>query len=82
MSSALVELYGYTNDEKYLGYSRKVIESLKSSNYILPEDVAAPFILDHSTGNWPKNDEIDEPIVYGDYYYLETLLRLRKYNDI
>mgnify|MGYP003631952132 CR=1 FL=1 len=82
VSSALVELYGYTNDEKYLGYSRKVIESLKSSNYILPEDVAAPFILDHSTGNWPKNDEIDEPIVYGDYYYLETLLRLRKYNDI
>ena len=37
--------------------------------------IKAPFLLDHSTGNWPKNDEIDEPIIYADYYFLEALLR-------
>lgn len=78
VSSALVELYNYTQNEAYLNYSKKVIESLKSEEYILKSDFSAPFILDHSTGNWPKNDEIDEPIVYGDYYFLETLLRLKK----
>ncbi|PWG04550.1 glycoside hydrolase family 88 protein [Polaribacter aquimarinus] len=77
ISSALVELYKHTNNTKYLEYSKKVINTLKSENYILPESLNAPFILNHSTGNWPKNDEIDEPIVYGDYYFLETLLRLK-----
>ena len=76
MASALVELYSFTKNEVYLNYSKKVLNSLNSS-YILSSEVNAPFILDHSTGNWPKNDEIDEPIVSADYYYLETLLRLK-----
>ncbi|WP_299118782.1 glycoside hydrolase family 88 protein [uncultured Winogradskyella sp.] len=76
VASALVELYGYTRDKRYLDYSKKVINSLQSEAYILDAAVEAPFILDHSTGNWPKKDEMDEPIVYGDYYFLETLLRL------
>lgn len=78
ISSAMVELYQHTKNEKYLNYSKKVISTLKSSEYILEPTIDAPFILKHSTGNWPKNDEIDEPIVYGDYYFLETLLRLEK----
>lgn len=75
MSSALIELFEITGKEKYLNYSDKVIESLKSEEYIIPEKIQAPFILNHSTGNWPKNDEIDGPIAYADYYFLETLLR-------
>lgn len=76
VSSALVELYTYTNENKYLDYSKTVIKSLKSKNYLLDVNINAPFILDHSTGNWPKSDEVDEPIVYADYYFLETLVRL------
>ena len=45
---------------------------------MLAKDIDAPFILDHSTGNWPNNDEIDEPITYADYYFLEALLREKK----
>ncbi|WP_405293806.1 glycoside hydrolase family 88 protein [Algibacter sp. Ld11] len=78
VSSALVELFGYTKNEDYLNYSKKVVNSLNSKNYLLNENIEAPFILDHSTGNWPKKDEMDEPIVYGDYYFLETLIRLKE----
>lgn len=77
MASALIELYGVTKNEKYLSYSKKVLNSLKSTAYILNQEVKGPFILDHSTGMWPQNQEIDEPIVYADYYYLETMLRMK-----
>ncbi len=33
------------------------------------------FLLLHSTGNYPSKDEVDVPINYADYYYLEALLR-------
>ena len=77
VASAMVEMYQYTNNQIYLNYSKKVIRTLKSTEYILKDDIKAPFILNHSTGNYPKNDEIDEPIVYADYYFLETLTRLK-----
>ncbi|WP_445738005.1 glycoside hydrolase family 88 protein [Mariniflexile sp.] len=77
VASAFIELYGFTKDDKYLNYSKKVLNSLNSSTYILSSEVNGPFILDHSTGNWPKNDEIDAPIVYADYYYLEAILRMK-----
>lgn len=32
------------------------------------------FIIDHSTGDHPRSGEIDTPIIYGDYYYLEALM--------
>lgn len=75
MASALIELYTITKNESYLNYSNKVINTLSSEKYILNESVNGPFIFDHSTGNWPKKDEMDQPIIYADYYFLETLLR-------
>ncbi|WP_282041774.1 glycoside hydrolase family 88 protein [Winogradskyella flava] len=77
VASALTELYAYTDNEYYLNYSKKVIHTIKSSDYILDKDIEYPFILDHSSGDWSKRSEMDEPIVYGDYYFLETLLRLK-----
>ncbi len=75
MASALVELYSFTKNQSYLNYANKVISSLSSDKYLLKDAVQGPFILDHSTGNWPKKDEIDQPIVYADYYYLEAIIR-------
>lgn len=77
VASALVELYEYTNDEHYLNYSRKVATVLKTDKYLLPNDSEIPFILEHSFGDWSKREEMDEPIVYADYYFLQTLLRLK-----
>lgn len=78
MASALYELYGYTNDRSLLAYAEKVVASLQTPDYILPANEKAPFILAHSTGNRPKDDEVDQPIVYADYYFLEALLRQKK----
>lgn len=75
MASALYELYDYTKNKSYLAFAEKIIASLHSDKYILDPKINAPFIFDHSTGNWPKHDEIDEPIIYADYYFLEALLR-------
>ena len=32
----------------------------------------------HSTGSLPHGKEIDVPLVYADYYFLEALLRYQK----
>ena len=78
VGSALVEMFEYTGKQEYLDYSRKVLNSLKSEEYILPADLKIPFILQHSSGDWSKRSEMDEPIIYGDYYFLELMLRLKK----
>jgi len=75
VSSALMELYSFTKNETYLNYSNKVINSLSSTKYLLNESVNGPFILDHSTGDWSKKAELDEPIIYADYYFLEAIIR-------
>ena len=75
MASGLIELYSFTKNKTYLNYANKVITTLSADKYLLNESVKGPFLLDHSTGNWPKKDEIDQPIVYADYYFLEAIIR-------
>lgn len=36
------------------------------------------FLLLHSTGTKPSNTEVDVPIVYADYYFIEALMRKDK----
>ena len=38
------------------------------------------FILKHSVGSIPHGAEIDVPLVYADYYFIEAMLRLKKLN--
>jgi uncharacterized protein YyaL (SSP411 family) len=78
MASAFYELYEFTENKRYLDYANKVLETLKQSEYLLNKSVNAPFILNRSTGNYNKNSEIDCPIVYADYYFLEALTRKEK----
>ena len=77
-ASALFEMYNFTKNEGYLNFSNKILANLQTPNYILDKDIEAPFILNHSTGNGPKNDEMDVPINYADYYFLEALLRKKE----
>ena len=78
MASALYELSGYVaNGSSYKKAADKIMESLTTS-YRAPVGTAKGFLLLHSTGSKPGNSEVDVPLIYSDYYYLEALLRGRK----
>jgi len=78
IASGLYELSGYSkNTKQYRAFADKIMTSL-TKNYRSPIGDNKGFILIHSTGNKPANSEIDAPINYADYYYLEALLRSRK----
>ena len=65
--------------DHFIKAAKLLIEELSTENY-LSRDANQAFLM-HSTGHHPKNSEIDIPIIYADYYYLEALMRLYKMND-
>ncbi|GAA3629380.1 glycoside hydrolase family 88 protein [Flavivirga jejuensis] len=79
-SCGLLELTGLVKDEKlkekYIKAANNFVEKLSSKDYFSGDTSKA--LLLHSTGNHPKNSEIDVPIIYADYYYMEALTRLKK----
>ncbi|MEP4531529.1 MAG: glycoside hydrolase family 88 protein [Cyclobacteriaceae bacterium] len=77
IASALLELNSYEPVEQLSAAAFTIIQNLSSDNYALDVADNTPFILDHSTGNMPKSDEVDVPINYADYYFLEALFRLQ-----
>jgi len=80
ISSALLELSEYSpdNGDKYYNYAVIILRNLSSDEYLASGGSNNYFILKHSTGHKPKDSEIDAPLVYGDYYYLEALLRYKE----
>lgn len=78
--SALIELNEYTNG-KYEPAVDKMLKSLASEEYTAKVGENKHFILKHSVGSIPHNNEIDVPLNYADYYYLEALMRYKKYNS-
>jgi len=79
-ASGLLELSQYVPKEKskaYFSFAGDVLQSLSSPGYFTAEG-NHHFILKHSTGNKPGNSEVDVPIIYADYYYIEALLRYDK----
>jgi uncharacterized protein YyaL (SSP411 family) len=80
-SSALLELSTYVKGAKAKLYRNTAIQMLKSlsTDAYLNTDQANPyFLLKHSTGNLPSNNEVNVPLIYADYYFLEALLRYQK----
>lgn len=80
--SALLELSMYSdhNGERYYDAATKILQSLASPDYLAMEGKNRYFILNHSVGSIPHGVEIDVPLVYADYYFLEALLRHSKLN--
>jgi len=80
MASALIELSGFSGDEKkakYLEIAEKQIRSLSSPAYLAKEGENGNFILMHSVGSLPAKSEVDVPLTYADYYFVEALLRYK-----
>lgn len=82
MASALFELCGYVSkiDHKRIYYDAaiKILNNLSTDCYRAKENENHNFILKHSVGNFPGNNEVDVPLIYADYYFLEALVRYNK----
>jgi len=80
MASTLLELAEYVNEEdaKYFITKAEFILMQLWKKY---QSEDSPYILDHSVGSLPDNAEIDVPLIYADYYFIEAILRTLTNNN-
>ena len=81
MASALLELSTFVHGAKgakYRAFAAKALAALASDAYFSTGDEIGHFLLKHGVGHKPHGSEVDTPLDYGDYYFLEGLLRLDK----
>jgi uncharacterized protein YyaL (SSP411 family) len=82
MASALYELCTYSNKgDIYYHQANKIMQSL-GSTYASEPGENYGFILDHSVGAKPMDSEVDVPLNYADYYYLEARVRRMNLEDL
>lgn len=75
IASAFYEMYTYTGDGLYKQKADRIVESLSSPAYRAPVGGNGGFLLMHSVGSIPHGSNIDVPLNYADYYFLEALIR-------
>ena len=81
MASAFLELSQYVSrdfSEDCIKTATCQLKALSSEKYLAEIGKNANFILMHSVGNLPLNSEVDVPLTYADYYYIEALLRYKR----
>jgi unsaturated chondroitin disaccharide hydrolase len=80
--SALLELSRYVDGDRS-GVYRVVAETqlrhLSSPPYLAEKCTNGNFILKHGVGHKPKGTEVDVPLAYADYYFVEALMRYKKW---
>jgi hypothetical protein len=82
IASALLELGQYVNAKerkKYVKTAETIIRNLSSPAYFAQSGSNGGFLLMHSVGSLPHNSEVDSPLTYADYYYLEAMHRYRNW---
>jgi len=74
-ASALYMLSSLTDqgNEEYAALAEKILASLSSPAYLAEIGDNGGFLIKHCVGNMPKKSEVDTPLNYADYYYLEAL---------
>ncbi|MBD5233601.1 MAG: glucuronyl hydrolase [Bacteroidales bacterium] len=78
IASGLIDLSKQVkNGKKYFAYAEKILKSLASDRYLAEKGTNNGFVLMHSTGSLPHGSEIDTPLNYADYYFLEALCRYK-----
>ena len=82
--SALIELSTFVNKKDAKMYMKAVdkqIVTLSSPSYRANLGENGGFILKHSVGSFPHKSEVDVPLTYADYYYIEALQRYLKLGE-
>lgn len=76
-ASALYEMHTHFPEGRYKDTADKILETLSTPAYRAKVGENGNFILMHSVGSIPHGAEIDVPLNYADYYFLEALIRKR-----
>ena len=82
IASALMELSQYVEPEtakRYFENGEQMIRSLSSPQYMAAAGTNGGFILKHGVGHLPQKSEVDVPLTYGDYYFVEAMKRYKEY---
>ena len=56
-----------------LRVAERILRTLASPEYLAEPRTNGGFLLKHGVGNIPGNSEVDVPLTYADYYFLEAL---------
>lgn len=78
IASGMIELGYILKEERYTDYAEQILRSLASPEYLAETGTNCGFVLKHSVGSLPHGSEIDTPLNYADYYFLEALGRLAR----
>ena len=69
----LWEFRGRTPDDPALAMAERILRTLASPEYLAEPRTHGGFLLKHSVGSLPGHSEVDVPLTYADYYFLEAL---------
>lgn len=80
IAAALIELSEYvdaSSGKKYLDTAAEILRSLSNATYKAAPGTNGGFIIQHGVGHMPNKTEIDVPLTYGDYYFIEAMIRYK-----
>ena len=80
--SALLELCKYPDaksSKEYFTAAENIITNLSSPQYKASPGTNGGFILKHGVGHMPAKTEIDVPLTYADYYFIEAMIRYKEW---
>ena len=81
MASALIELSQLDPGPESAGWldlAIRILRSLSSPEYMAEAGEQGGFLIKHCVGSLPANSEVDTPLSYADYYFIEAITRLKK----
>jgi len=79
--SALIELSGYRSDnekKEYLSVAAAILKNLSGPVYKADAGTNGGFLLRHCVGHMPNKTEVDVPLTYADYYFVEAMKRFKE----
>jgi rhamnogalacturonyl hydrolase YesR len=82
IASGLLELSRYTKGKEssnYVDVAKQIIVKLASEEYLAKPGENGGFLLKHGVGFFNANSEVDQPLTYGDYYFLEAMHRYKEW---
>jgi hypothetical protein len=75
VSSALAELSEYAGRKDLYKKGKAMLDALNSPAYRAPVGANGGYLIMHCTGAMSLRSELDVPLCYADYYYVEALKR-------